>query len=555
MSKQSRGKKHVCQSGGLIGRVSKHDRYHIELKYRYQLQEDMKKRSYVCDAFFFIPHHLGVNATSYKAEDLFADSQVYMRLEALPVPLSVLLDAEARANPLRVIRKFIGQAAGLRDQDKKLICHEAKLFGATMAAAARNEIIILRDDTPEEQVLDESEWKRRAAVLVQELSDIADQFRTVRTALKHPDLDDTVKKTLSVVDEYISFETEILLARVMTLSREREHDQGYQPLWDAISERIVSERQRREHHDANWAEHMKSAKSAKNNIDVEEAWLEFAFFKKVVSSCLFLDSSESHLSKTLSEIMMGLAAALAMVFALTVAVVSTYKYPINSMPWLVIATVAYIFKDRIKEYLRHKGASVIQPFLSDRKSFLSTPLGKKHFGVVTENLSFQSSEQLDPEILRTRMANGWASANLMPGSENIMRFSKKVSFTNADVTKIHGQIRNAVSIMRIDVRRILARMDDPFRIVNLVDTGNKNVRKAKIPRVYHVPLVMRYIDISEEGQTVRYHGLRLILDRRGIRRIEEMDITDSTDKNATRDITQETYIPEESNIEDTDSTE
>ncbi|NRA36758.1 MAG: hypothetical protein HRU15_01345 [Planctomycetes bacterium] len=223
-------------------------------------------------------------------------------------------------------------------------------------------------------------------------------------------------------------------------------------------------------------------------------------------------------------------------------------YPMNSMPWLIIAVVGYIFKDRIKEYVRHNGVRIVQPMISDRKSFLSTPLGQERFGVVTENLNYLHTDELDEEVLRTRMSNGWASNILMPGSENVMRFSKKVAFKNADVTKIHGQIRNAVSIMRYDVRRILARMDDPYRTVNLVDTEEQGVRKTKIPRVYHVPLVMRYIDEGDEGRVVRYHGLRLILDRRGIRRIEELDSND-------RDITRETMIPEEINIEDADSSE
>ena len=501
--------KFYWKNEGMYTRISVHDRFHVEIKTSYSLARAKSKHQYRYDVFMFIPKQLGFNSSTYKTADFFNDSKMYTRLESLNISLKELSDVQADG-PLAEILAARPKAHSMRHEEQLRICDEVKLYGASFSSAARQ---LLADATTALRAGETQEAARLAKGMLLDVQGLVALFDKEFTIFFDAATAPLLQKTFTVVRAYISFEVEVLLGKLLNAFPDAS------AFDEDLSAIIESERKVRAEHEEQWA-YLTSKES--NKQEREGIWYDYSLFKKIVTSCLHLNENESRLAWTLSELMMGFAAAIAMAFALFVAVISTQEYAINSLPWLIIAVIAYMFKDRIKEYLRSAGVNVIQPFVPDRKIFLETTTDVKRVAVMTDKMLFPKLKNVDKRVMELRQQNGHSVAMLMPGSDEIMQVTKEVTAHDATAT-LGGQSHGIASIARFDVRRLLSPMDDPMRVVNLVDPAAKKTVATKIPNVYHVPLIVRYQSIIDGKDTHSFQGLRLVLDQSGIRRLEALE--------------------------------
>ena len=99
--------------------------------------------------------------------------------------------------------------------------------------------------------------------------------------------------------------------------------------------------------------------------------------------------------------------------------------------------------------------------------------------------------------------------------ENIAYYKKKIVL-NAASSPAGGAYTGVVDIVRMNIRHLLDRMDDPVRSLLLPHPGG--IRRVNGHCVYHLNLVLRY---AAEGRPEEYRKFRLILDQNGIVRIEQ----------------------------------
>jgi hypothetical protein len=181
-----------------------------------------------------------------------------------------------------------------------------------------------------------------------------------------------------------------------------------------------------------------------------------------------------------------------------------------------------MLKDRIKEYLRSYGVGFVQSFVPDKTIYLSLKGSKKHIGVLTDRLYFPGESKIDSEVLRLRQQDLSSLSEIMPQTDVVMRISKQLAVDGRKCVVSYGQTRSMVTILRFDVRCLLSRMDDPMREVPIIDTDTQKVNILKVPHVYQVPLIMRYQARRKHQRDVCCLGLMLVLDRNGIKRIDEL---------------------------------
>jgi hypothetical protein len=75
-------------------------------------------------------------------------------------------------------------------------------------------------------------------------------------------------------------------------------------------------------------------------------------------------------------------------------------------------------------------------------------------------------------------------------------------------------------IFRLDLRRWLAHTDDPKREIVFADPIAGRVDRAEAPRVYNIGIIFRLRRAEEE--TAPWNRLRVVVTRKGIRRIDEI---------------------------------
>ena len=145
---------------------------------------------------------------------------------------------------------------------------------------------------------------------------------------------------------------------------------------------------------------------------------------------------------------------------------------------------------------------------------------RKKIGTCKEAVSFVEENEIPDKIKTIRGRGPIAEVENRWRGEKVIFYRKQVTLFSTQLEEAyHGfNIEGVNDIIRFNVQRFLTKMDNPFRkIYTLKDNA---VGEINAIRVYHVNLVLM---ISREEKTF-YKRVRLILNRDGISRIEEIDV-------------------------------
>ncbi len=104
--------------------------------------------------------------------------------------------------------------------------------------------------------------------------------------------------------------------------------------------------------------------------------------------------------------------------------------------------------------------------------------------------------------------------------EKVIFYRKQVNLFSKRLKSVYKEfnIEGVNDIMRFNVNRFLTRMDNPSRKIYTLKYDE--IHTLRGDRVYHFNLIMK---ITMESETI-YKRVRIIMSRKGIKRIEEIDI-------------------------------
>jgi hypothetical protein len=189
------------------------------------------------------------------------------------------------------------------------------------------------------------------------------------------------------------------------------------------------------------------------------------------------------------------------------------------MPLFVVLVVSYMFKDRVKEFIRAYLGTKLRARLFDHKRNVYYN-AKEKLGWCKESFTFLKSDKIPETIVKlrakdhiTEIENDWVG-------EKIILYRKQVKLFNRPLKSIYHDYpaNSIVDIMRLNVGRFLSKMDNPKTPIYVCDENS--CQKIYGNRVYHINMIMKY----SENRRVRYKRFRLVLSQNGIKRIEEATI-------------------------------
>ena len=108
--------------------------------------------------------------------------------------------------------------------------------------------------------------------------------------------------------------------------------------------------------------------------------------------------------------------------------------------------------------------------------------------------------------------------------ENIICYTKEIMLYNEAFRKAFAalpEITGVNDIIRLDIRAFLNKMDEPSQDRAYLDNGQ--LHHTALAKVYHVNLITRYRSLMP-AQPKIYKRIRLILHRRGIKRLEQVEV-------------------------------
>lgn len=505
-------------------RVGVHDRNHFELKLDYSAPEDQPESEYHVDAYFFVPASLGINSSTYPKESFYNDVQGYVRLKTPTVPFSALLDIRNEQSPLILVERGItdsGYPHDLTPETAQALCREMKLLGCLVRTNVRDGVdgllhrIEELNRQPDEQTVLLSDTNERALRFTRGAERLLQRYRVCRIDASSTPTPDAVSQTFRAVDEYMSWIIEWGATRLVNSI------DGAPALGDALadarraaSECIVAERTYR--------------RGAGYTMVREEADARHEHFlyrtgllKKFVTSLLWLDVSRAKEGETLSNVGAALAAGVAMFVAVTATVFQTKWLLINSWSFVTAAVITYMFKDRIKDYLKGKLNSKLSSWVADYSMQIKDPTTGATLGVCREAFAHLSASRVPHSIREVRMhgTERWIEDREKP--EIVFKYEKYIRLAHGAVGgRLHQEHHDINDIIRFDVSRFLTRADDPTSQVLTYVPERDRVELVEYAKVYHLNIVL-VMTAKGQSQPCTVRRVRVVLDKAGIVRLED----------------------------------
>ncbi|MBK8047219.1 MAG: hypothetical protein IPK16_08910 [Anaerolineales bacterium] len=353
-------------------------------------------------------------------------------------------------------------------------------------------------------------------VTVTALIDLANQiearYRGLASVLQEVDVTPEVLRAYHLTDESISIIVEEVLLQAHQLAATwlPAADAG---VWQAtLVERIKTETKHRQ---------LQGFPSVLTKQTNEEYLLRVSALKKFTSSVLWLTTSTRREGTTLEHVLFATAAGVSMVFATLIAFYAQTIYGQFTAPVFLALVIAYMFKDRIKEQGRAFSTTLLSRRMFDYRTKIETHDQRRELGQLREKMAFVEPAQVPAPVMKLRTDTLQGDLDVPGNPESVIHYSKLVELRKDafDYLSEDGLEITAINdIMRIDIRTFLRKMDDPFQ-EKLALRGDK-VQYIRCHRTYHVNLISVF---QTEDGAATYERTLLVLDRKGIRQIEQFD--------------------------------
>jgi hypothetical protein len=482
-------------------KIKIHDRYQFEIKYTYPLNKELPETDYLVETFIFIPNNLGVNADSYSKHDFYSDLQKYIRFKTPVFLLSSIIKEKGPLDRLKAEMTALAEDPSNPETGKDYL-YQLKMLCSILKSALRDEEDYI------ETCQTSSDKHVMIGRLLENIARITAGFRKLRPIIQVPHLHPEQAAFYHFSDEYISLMVEKSLFKLLECLQDIEI-KSREELCAGIAALIKGEIKYREEN------HYPSL--ARENSSNEEIIYRMRILKKIMGSILFLKTFTQTEGRMIEQMLMGLAAGMAMAFATGMLFLSRRVFSDLTLSLFIILVVSYIFKDRLKELSKIYMIGFLKKYMYDYKTILMTNLAR--IGFCRETFTFLKEKNLPPEIVKIRnkdylaeLDNGYVGENVIYSKKYIKVYSSKCRRIYADF-----QVDGIHDIIRFNIRRFLDKMDNPEKLLYLPD-GPGGFKLTPGLCTYHINIILKY----GMGDQKEYHKFRLVLNRDGIKRIVEI---------------------------------
>lgn len=495
--------------GSLVADLSKHfdrpawrihDRTHLEFALDYTVEPGQRTSEHEWEAYFFVPESLRIDGKTYDKQDIYFDLASYIRFAVPDVPFGRVAGA-----PLERLRQVV--EAG----EAKAIVRELRVFACLVRAAG----VAARRSISEALADGDSDLRTRGlaatARMVTDARRIADGLRDVLAHL--PTGDDTLETAAQWVDEDVSRLLETLMG---SLAVRLEKAGAPEMLHQSVVNAAVAEARYRKE---GGLDSVGTSDASKR--DVEHLEFRRHVLKRFTSSVLWLKPEVRDGARMVLHVLYALAAGVAMAFAVTAALWNGDPMRSDQLwMWGVVAVLAYMAKDRIKAWLQGAFSSVVSRHFPDRRWRIRDRERSVVLGKIDEQSAFVPFGKLPERVLDKRRSTRKHPLEEQARPEKVLWHRKVVRISTAELAKADQRFDALTEIFRLDLRRWLAHTDDPKRKIVFADPDTGKVRSAMAPRVYNLGIVYRLRKPGDEN--AEWHRIRVVVSRKGIRRIDHI---------------------------------
>lgn len=496
-----------------------HDSYQLEMKLDYSLIENQNTK-YQVHTYFFIPYSLGINSSRFTSDEISSSILNYIRLKTPPFNFDEFLTNET--SPLIVLDDLLDYPDWRKDKDiNEKVIEQLKLLGAMMKTAIRDHLDLIHQrmlDAPTDTVAIhylESLIKNYS----KGVSKVCKSYRKLLRHFNATNISPELFQAYQLIDEFISTQIEEGAVDIYRMLAEYFQDEAQADLVQNFQENLRTLVQGEIEHRKAMGYRSILQEKGQN----EEYVYLVSALKKSITNVLHLQISEQKEGILLEQIGFAIAAGLAMLFATVVAFYFQLNYGSLTFPVFIALVVGYMFKDRIKELMREWVAGALVGKFFDQRIMLRKEGKRQKLGTIKKKVFFSPLDRVPKKVTRKRedaitdiMDNEFAGESVLCHAREINLLANAfqgIFSSNLPVSGIND-------IIRIDIRFLLNRMDEPLDTRYLLEEDGLHSVKAR--RVYYVYVVSKYKSISPKKETL-YVLHRVVLSRKGIIRVEALE--------------------------------
>ena len=256
--------------------------------------------------------------------------------------------------------------------------------------------------------------------------------------------------------------------------------------------------------------------------------------KRRIWACLYLQHSRKPIHRLQKQLGPMLAAAFAGAWAVVVSIAigvdiirdAQGVWSLNVALLVMVFTVSYVLKDRIKEWGRSKFSSGLLGKVPDssEKIFYQIPgvaKSSKRVGDLFESAHYLTTESVPSDV---RGVFDKSPIDLDSYEDRvILRYSKRIDLHRRSVAKLHGKLKRIHDIMRLNISPLLQSIGDPIQ--SLILPQGSRLERAEIKKFYRIHLVIKVTpQLIGGGLTKPYlRGYEIFINKNGLHQIQPLD--------------------------------
>ena len=458
-------------------RVQKHDRYQLELKFEY-LSSSTGTSDVELDLWLLLPPVFGVSSGMYTSHQVYSDLRTYTRLKTPRFNISEMLTQSD--SPLTVLELFLQSQIHL---SQKQIRQEMKLFGGI----ARR--LFLNNPSKD----------------VDLYITLIERWRFIALRLFDANLKPKTLKCVKIIDELISNYWEVYL-----IERFEESSEG-------LYQKHLQEE----------LDYRKSQSYYLFQEDCKDQYLfHYGNLTKYVNTVLFLQSKPDRFTEWIRHAALGMAAGLAMIWALFVQIYALIEYGVNLdsqmslsliLTFVGIGIFSYILKDRIKATSGRWLSDQVSKRLPDRNRLYSISEEHAPMAEISERVNILQEASLPEDVLERYQAfKEWNPYFLF--AADVLHYQRHIQMYSKKASRQFSRFQGIVEIHRFHIWNWIKVLAEPQKDIKVM-TEEGGIHYCEAPRVYTVNLLCR---VKKAG-VASYQLVRVLMNSRGIIAIEQIE--------------------------------
>ena len=472
-----------------------HDQFSIEFKVGFAGSEHDAESNFKVNSWIFVPNNLGINAATYSKEQFYRDVKSNIRLITPNFTLAEMISGDK--SPLALLQQVVDQYRNHPESIHDLE-FQVKMFCAIFKSALRDASNKILKAAPTDIPT------AAPAEIVEDVTRITEAYRLL---IRNNTGDDFAPTVLLHGDEYMSHLIGIQAARLLRFMDslpEQDFGNARQKLQQLIKQEVA------------YKESMGySYITPHDDVANRNLVYKHGLLKKYIESALYLKQDTTNDGAAMKEITFSIAAGFAMLVSTLIA--WPFQKYLGSYPFLIfiILIVAYMFKDRIKDFVRNLFVHRLKSKYFDHKTTLH--FKEENIGWIKEGMDFINDAKTPEKVLYLRNRSSLEADNALQQERTIL-YRKQVQIDNQSLRNRYEYRFDGIhDIMRFHIQQYTRKMDDPTL---LVDTLTEEGKLEEVPtlRIYIIHIILQFIHEEE----TEYRGFRITATRDGIVACEEM---------------------------------